>query len=88
MNANSLPTLTGSEKQISWATDIRAALVLKLEELSAAQPNGRMALTLELIALATDAGWWIEHRDFGWSGQLKALTKRFPDEYATIAANM
>ena len=50
-----LPELTGSEKQIAWAEDIRAKLVSKVSK-----PTEKL---LELVSDKTAAKWWIDNRD-------------------------
>lgn len=52
-----LVDLTGTEKQIKWADDIRAravALCLK------SKPNQKF---WDLVNTKTDSKWWIDHRD-------------------------
>lgn len=57
-----LPELTGSEKQIPWATRVRYQLLAEgLEEL-----DGDTEKTEELMAAArtiTRSGWWIDYKD-------------------------
>lgn len=54
-----LPELTGTEKQIAWATKIRAEMVANQEHLSAEE-----SVVLDIIIQKRlSAGWWIDHRD-------------------------
>ena len=50
-----LPELTGSEKQIAWAEEIRAKLVSKVSK-----PTEKF---FELVNTKTSAKWWIDNRD-------------------------
>ena len=54
-----LPTLTGSERQIAWASTIRAKRLATVVASSAvgAESDHRAYF------LATDAKWWIDNRD-------------------------
>ena len=58
-----LPELTGSEKQIKWAIDIRAGFIKTLRSIKdfAKYADDMAAIT----AHKTEAKWWIDHRD--WS---------------------
>lgn len=70
-----LPALSGSPKQVSWATDIRARLLLAAEATlpetlrvaGEKQVVARKSALAILLAERSDAKWWIERRD--WSGQ-------------------
>ena len=53
-----LPELEGSEKQVSWATRIRQAQLLKAKEHM--ESFGKRA---ELLASVTDAKFWIDTRE-------------------------
>lgn len=64
-----LPTLTGSEKQVSWAHKIRAEFVAGVESLIATVPASQQATAREQAEPLTakvltriDAKWWIDHR--------------------------
>ena len=74
-----LVKLTGSEKQIAWAEDIRRGNIEYLKdqienfELRAARgddfPEIRASLQKALKGLTTqfsEAKWWIEHRRIAW----------------------
>lgn len=52
-----LSELTGSEKQIAWATDIRARAA------AACKKAGASEKLWELFNSKTDAKWWIDNRD-------------------------
>ena len=75
-----LVRLTGTEKQIAWAEDIRKANISHLQdclqgfELRAARgddfPEIRAALQKAIDGLMTqptEAKWWIEHRRVAWA---------------------
>lgn len=70
IDALRLPTLTGSEKQIAWATDIRQKFVEASREhllwVIVKSPAGYTAQYLsragEILAKQTYAGWWIDNR--------------------------
>ncbi len=82
MDTNTLPTLTGSEKQIAWAEDIRSKALVELQPLEAkvaAHPEQTHPNIIELksgIALlkaVADAKWWIDHRDYGIQTMMRDL---------------
>ena len=54
-----LPALVGSERQVGWATTIRAG---RLATLVATPVTGETKALRYCIAI-TDAKWWIDHRD-------------------------
>jgi len=58
-----LAALTGTEKQVAWAEDIRARFVL---ELRAKYPvnNDGMAKLLAALNRRTAASWWIDRRNW------------------------
>lgn len=69
-----MTTLTGTERQITWAEDIRAkalapARVAEIEAMIAAysvkQPAASAAVrkALEIVTAETSAAWWIDNRD-------------------------
>ncbi len=78
MTDTTLPTLTGSDKQIAWATDIRAALLAELDAAIAAalanpgfaklSPAAAAEVQAALAAIAAEerapaaASYWIERR--------------------------
>ena len=75
-----LVKLTGTEKQIAWAEDIRKANISHLQdclkdfELRAARgddfPEIRAALQKAIEGLMTqptEAKWWIEHKRVAWA---------------------
>lgn len=53
------PQLVGSDRQVAWATTIRAG---RLASIVAASPAGE-ADGQRACLLVTDAKWWIDHRD-------------------------
>ena len=57
------PALTGSDKQVAWAADIRAKAIAQI--LAMVKPEGRPAVASRLAAVLanlTEARWWIDHR--------------------------
>jgi len=75
-----LVRLTGTEKQIAWAEDIRKANISHLQdclqgfELRAARGDDfpEIRATLQkaidgLMTQPTEAKWWIEHRRVAWA---------------------
>lgn len=64
--AAGLPTLTGTERQVPWATTIRQEWIGRSLERVPAEHPSREAVGQALIAAASSqpsAGWWIDHRD-------------------------
>lgn len=74
-----LPELTGSEKQIAWATTIRMGFIRqidirketieqKLNDPESVERAKRMLQNMEsdvaILLSHTEAAWWIEHRDY------------------------
>lgn len=53
-----LPELVGSERQIEWATTIRASRLVALTLDPVRSANADCALCLKI----SDAKWWIDHR--------------------------
>jgi len=67
VRADKAAGLTGSDKQIAWAADIRADVTARIEEVkarsAAAGPETEMVdLALSRLAAITDADWWIDHQ--------------------------
>lgn len=66
-----LPELTGTEKQIKWAIDIRAKALEKWEKCKEANtpeepaPEFVKFVENEIFAGKTEAKWWIENREIG-----------------------
>lgn len=61
-----LPALTGSEKQIRWATQIRATMMSRLHEAAEKLPEDQQELMSRVVAAVerqTSAAWWIDRRD-------------------------
>lgn len=85
-----LPALAGSDKQVSWATDLRRrtiqAALVKLVDCPAAvakwdaTPAGRRDALLTALgtvaAEQTSAKWWIDHRSMGHMDLLRAAASR------------
>ncbi|GIV50567.1 MAG: hypothetical protein KatS3mg038_1088 [Candidatus Kapaibacterium sp.] len=76
----SLPQLTGSDKQIAWASDIRQQMLVATADLRAQaekavehperDPQGTAPVVLavhnEIINTRTEASWWIDNRNTNW----------------------
>lgn len=57
-----LPALTGSPKQIAWATKIRAKLVTQITEITARITDKAFGdMVRGKILSQTDSRWWIDH---------------------------
>lgn len=70
MASENLPMLTGSEKQVAWAEQIRAQLIEQVEEVfSRAKDAAGVEMARAALAAAcaehTDAAWWIDNQDRG-----------------------
>lgn len=60
--AQKMPELTGSEKQVAWAEDIRHKLYIKIKEYVAKFEEDEAALAfLTWVHQQTDAKFWIAH---------------------------
>ena len=81
-----METLTGSEKQVAWATTIRAQLLADVDatiaKIDAANPNpdakgqavrGQVLAARERLAQQTSAAWFIDHRSDSPQMVLKSL---------------
>ena len=61
------PELSGSPKQVTWATTIRKA---KIDELMAREPTGTgLRYITWIIQTHTDAKYWIDNREWSLCGQ-------------------
>ena len=81
MSYANLPTLTGSDKQIAWATAIRDTSIAYVEANFVAKAQAgktevfRAALRKGLYDAETTAGFWIDNRfdagepGFNWLGR-------------------
>ena len=65
--ANNLPLLEGSEKQVNWATTLRFSAHKALDTLSihasATDAKKLIELWRREMNSKTESKWWIEHRD-------------------------
>lgn len=52
-----LPLLTGSDRQVAWATTLRASRLCRFVAEPVTKGKG-----FQVCALVTDAKWWIDHR--------------------------
>mgnify|MGYP000893183454 FL=1 len=60
--AQEMPELTGSEKQVAWADDIRHKLYIKIKEYVANfEDSEETTAFLKWAQQQTDAKFWIEH---------------------------
>ncbi|MFF5265469.1 hypothetical protein ACFY4C_41880 [Actinomadura viridis] len=62
------PPLTGSEKQVAWAEQLRAAAIAEMGERLTARLDPDTAQRAhdcwtDAALRRTDASWWIDHRD-------------------------
>lgn len=73
-----MPALTGSPRQVAWATTIRASIMREIAEQQTRQdetgqptpPN--IAAAIARLRATTAAGWWIDHRD-GYGTAMRAV---------------
>jgi hypothetical protein len=73
MATGTMATMTGSEKQVAWATDLRARMLTDIDgwEATYAKPEypnyalrqRKAAAARRFLTERADAGWFIEHRD-------------------------
>ncbi|MBJ6123590.1 hypothetical protein [Sphingomonas mollis] len=54
-----LPSLTGSERQVAWATSVRASRLAALVD----EPDAGDTDAFHTCLTITDAKWWIDYRD-------------------------
>jgi hypothetical protein len=60
-----LPKLTGSEKQIAWATTIRADILKQIEKyVTRSCAEEKANAIMNQIIKNTSASYWIDHRDY------------------------
>ena len=60
--AMDLPELEGSDKQISWAEDIRREAIQAVEDQGIGGPEAMADALRDALYGQSDAGWWIDHR--------------------------
>jgi hypothetical protein len=78
-STTNLPTLSGSEKQVAWATEIRANAIASAEGAAHTAEHRTILLPAfhEAAATKTDARWWIDNRrSAGLTGWVSALVGR------------
>lgn len=95
-----LPALTGSDKQVAWATTLRGKMVEKLDELvayatkfaaehaaesSVQQQFDQIKVGSDLIRAKVVASWWIDNRLTDSRGLITAL---LPEITAILAARV
>lgn len=83
METTTLATLTGSEKQIAWANDLRARMLTDIDgwEATYAKPEcpnyelrqRKAAAARRFLAERADAGWFIDHRNLDPQGLINWL---------------
>ncbi|MBD8641563.1 hypothetical protein [Sphingomonas sp. CFBP 13733] len=73
-----LPLLTGTDRQISWASTIRTKRLAALTNLNS---NADCYACLQV----TDAKWWIDHRDLTDVDLMAAATQAADIQSATAA---
>jgi hypothetical protein len=85
--AMALPALTGSAKQVAWATTIRVQQLSAAQEwidrqlamgraqnapaAEIAKAEAMLAAAVESLKRHTDAGWWIDRRNDGAQAMLR-----------------
>jgi hypothetical protein len=88
--AQSLPQLTGSDKQIAWASDIRQQMLVAIADLRVQakkaiehperDPQGTAPVVLavldEILKTRTEARWWIDSRNTNWVQLVLAEAKQ------------
>lgn len=88
--AQSLPQLTGSDKQIAWASDIRQQMLTATADLRRQaqeavehperDPHGTAPVVLavldEIVSTHTEARWWIDNRNADWVQLVFAAAKQ------------
>lgn len=86
-----LPELTGSPKQIAWATTIRQkAMETLTNDLKKIQQPERPceAMAIDIVALEKSAGWWIDNKKLGGDSYgkeiLLAMMKQNPEGMKAI----
>ena len=75
--------LTGTPKQVAWASDIKAKVVGQWREIAARESGPGLTLAnlvVERAEAQMDARWWIEHQDR--AAAAKALVSK--DEIAAL----
>jgi hypothetical protein len=70
----SLPPLVGSDRQVAWATTIRAG------RLAAMLGNPESDFGVSACMLISDAKWWIDHRQLATDALLEQATLRPTDQ--------
>lgn len=61
---NGWAPLTGSDKQIDWATSIRDKMIAyAMGKVKPEAADFAKAIIIKITAKHTDARWWIDHRD-------------------------
>ena len=66
METSDLPALVGSEKQIQWATIIRATIKKDVDAIPVKSGLEDIANQMKKNLFdITEAGWWIDHRSCG-----------------------
>jgi hypothetical protein len=75
-----LPLLTGSDRQVAWATSLRASRFCALVARPVTEGTGH-----QVCALVTDAKWWIDHRALT-NTELLAEAERYKASTDTLAS--
>jgi hypothetical protein len=61
-----LPALSGSEKQVKWANDIRFTILDDLKDIMHPEQDPRHEKLWAALLGKTEARWWIDRRDDSW----------------------
>lgn len=72
-----LPELTGTAKQVAWATTIRKETIKAVENMLAGMKDtdGTGARILTALKEKTSAGWWIDNRNTRTQMIMRAIWK-------------
>lgn len=81
MSEIELPVLTGSEKQLAWASKIREKFLSDARRAAffdAERARKFADAAAEIVSQAPSASWWIDHRDMDAVTMLNNYTVRKP----------
>jgi hypothetical protein len=87
MATETMVALTGSEKQVAWAGEIKARMLAELDEYRAdlirREFDGpilrRLDLLREHVAAQTDAAWFIDRRTFAPRDLMERVGRKLPN---------
>jgi hypothetical protein len=87
MATETMATLTGSERQVAWAGEIKARMLAELGEYRAELIRRefgetilrRLDLLREHVAAQTDAKWFIDRRTFAPRDLMERVGRKLPN---------